>query len=68
MMSPEREKELREQYSQWYTIQELFEEILRMESGDMWDGFSSQTHKEEQNLMISIFGEEMKRRGIEWNN
>lgn len=38
-MSPEREKELREQYSQWYTIQELFEEILRMESGDMWDGF-----------------------------
>jgi len=67
-MSLEREKELREQYSQWYTVQELFEEILRMQSGDMWDGFSSQKHKEEEKLMICVFGEEMKRRGIEWNN
>lgn len=65
-MTPEREKELREQYSRWYTIQELFEEILRMESGDMWDGFKSKSYAEEQKLMISVFGDMLSDNGITW--
>jgi len=58
--------ELLEQYRTYYTAQELFDEIRIMEHGDMWDGFSSKTHDEEKELMISVFAEKMKSYNVPW--
>lgn len=58
--------ELLEQYRAYYTAQELFDEIRRMEKGDMWDGFSSKAHDEEKELMIEVFSEKMKSYNVPW--
>lgn len=55
------EEEFRE-----YTIQELFEDILKMEGGDLWDGMSSKGQKEEMARAKKVFGEKMRELGVEW--
>jgi hypothetical protein len=49
-----------------YTIQELFEDILKMEGGDLWDGMSSKGQKEEMARAKKVFGEKMREIGVEW--
>lgn len=50
-----------------YTVQELFEEILNLEGGDLWDGMSSPGQKEETKAARKVFGEKMRELGVEWN-
>jgi predicted HicB family RNase H-like nuclease len=49
-----------------YTIQELFNEIINLEGGDLWDGMSSKGQKEETGMAKKVFGEKMKELGVEW--
>jgi hypothetical protein len=49
-----------------YEVQELFDEIRRLESGDMWDGMSSKGQKEETERAKKVFGEKMRELGVEW--
>lgn len=49
-----------------YTIQELFNEIINLEGGDLWDGMSSKGQKEETQRAKKVFGEKMKELGVEW--
>lgn len=49
-----------------YTIQELFDEIISLEQGDMWDGMSSKANSYNCDLAKKVFGEKMIKQGIEW--
>lgn len=55
-----------EQFRNDYTIQELFDEIIRLEGGDLWDGMSSRGQKEEQERAKKVFGEKMRELGVRW--
>lgn len=36
-------------------MMELFEEVIKLEGGDLWDGMSSKRNKEELKLAMSVF-------------
>lgn len=50
-----------------YTVQELFEEIINLENGDLWDGFQSVHCKSELKIARKVFGEKMIELGLDWN-
>ncbi len=50
-----------------YSIQELFNEIINLEGGDLWDGMSSRAQKDETNRAKKVFGEKMREHGISWD-
>jgi len=52
---------------QKYTIQELFNEIISLEGGDMWDGMSSAGQKKETKIAHEVFAEKMREKGIDWD-
>ena len=47
-------------------LQELFDEILNLEGGDLWDGFSSRGQKNETYLAKKAFGIKMRELGVRW--
>lgn len=65
-MGHDMEYELLKMYREQFTERELFDEILSAQKGDMWDGMSSKKLSEETKLMIQVFGEKMKAKGINW--
>jgi hypothetical protein len=50
-----------------YELQELFDEIIRLESGDLWDGMRSEAQKEETKIAKKVFGEKMRELGVKWS-
>jgi hypothetical protein len=51
---------------QKFTVQDLFDEILSMEKGDLYDGCSSKGQQRELNAAKKEFGERMITNGFEW--
>lgn len=49
-----------------YTIQDLFDEIIRLEQGDGWDGMSTRAQVIETKCAENVFGEKMRELGVEW--
>jgi hypothetical protein len=49
-----------------FTTQDLFDEILSMEKGDLYDGCSSKGLQREQNAAKKVFGERMQKLGFDW--
>lgn len=47
-------------------LQDLFNEILNLAQGDLWDGFQSKTCRNNELLAKKVFGERMRVLGIEW--
>lgn len=56
---------LEEEYKD-YTVQELFDEIINLEQGDMWEGMQSVRCKSELKAAKKVFGEKMIELGIDW--
>jgi len=54
------------EYETW-TIKELFDEIMEMQLGDMWDGMMSKGIKIKQEAALNVFGRKMKSLGVEWD-
>jgi len=47
-------------------IQDLFNEIIDLEGGDLWDGMSSTTQIKNTKTARKAFGLKMKQNGIHW--
>lgn len=47
-------------------IRDLFDEIIILEGGDLWDGMSSKAQQEETKRAHEAFGIKMRELGIEW--
>ena len=49
-----------------YEIQDLFDEIINLEGGDLWDGMSSDAQRKETEAAKKVFGEKMRELGVKW--
>jgi len=48
-------------------LQDLFNEIIRLEQGDLWEGMMSASRRRESDLAKKVFGEKMIKLGINWD-
>lgn len=47
-------------------LQDLFDEILQLEGGDLYDGMSSKPQQEETRRAKKAFGIKMRELGVRW--
>lgn len=50
-----------------YTTKELFDEILNLQEGDLWDGVKSSYCESRLKLFLSEFANRMRAAGIDWD-
>lgn len=48
-------------------IKDLFDEIIDLEGGDLWDGLSSKAQQEEARRAHKAFAIKMKELGVKWD-
>lgn len=48
-------------------LQDLFDEIIQLEGGDLWDGLSSKAKQEETKRAKKAFGIKMRELGVRWD-
>lgn len=49
------------------TPRDLFDEIIVLEGGDLWDGMSSKAQQEETKRAHKAFGIKMRELGVPWD-
>ena len=47
-------------------LQDLFDDIINLEGGDLWDGMSSKAQQEETKRAKKAFGIKMRELGVRW--
>ncbi len=47
-------------------LQDLFDDIINLEGGDLWDGMSSNAQREETKRAKKAFGIKMRELGVRW--
>jgi hypothetical protein len=47
-------------------LQDLFDDIINLEGGDLWDGLSTKAQQEETKRAKKAFGIKMRELGVRW--